>query len=302
MRRSVLRPIELATAGVLLTVLGMGPGTSRASSQTDPSTSHVQSTAAAMAGVQSFRFSLTTETQSPMMPSGPSDEAMAQCLAERGNRPGCLPGPSESVAPDLGTQRFTVSGEFQAPDRAHIHVEAQPFSQRFEGIVIGNTWTRTTDGAWRTGTNGPGPVSASLLSGALREFARFSADSLLSEDPSSYRITGSAPIPPGALEGSSLAVLVGGPVYLSSTAGSAEMRASQISLTVDKASGFLTSLRAETSWGVNIPMPEYPRAELGEGNGPVGPTRFTASTEQRVTATLTVSNFNDPAIQIQAPM
>jgi hypothetical protein len=301
MRGRVPRSISLATAGVLLIALGLWPQPSRTSAQTDPSTLHLQSSAAAMATLQSFRFSLTTETQSPLMLSGIPEEAVAHCLAEPENRAACLSGPSAAPSgPEFATQRITVSGLFQAPDRAHIHIEAEPFSHHFEGIVIGNAWTRTADGAWRTGMPGPGPVSAGLLSAALSEFARFSANGTLSEDPSAYRVAGDAMIPREALEASSLAVLVGGPVYLASGAGSAEMRASHISLTADKPSGFLTSLRAETTWGVSMPMPEHPGSER-EPNDLVGPTRFTTSTEHRVVATLTVSNFNDPTIQIQAP-
>jgi hypothetical protein len=167
-------------------------------------------------------------------------------------------------------------------------------------VLIGRMWTRHRDGSWQTESPGPGQVGPQTLAQALRELAQYLVNPELSEDAASYRIAGALAMPREAVEAASLTRLLSGPEY-AGTPTAPELRAAQVALTVDKGTGHLTQFTAEATWAVI-----YPRfSDLVEGVTDVYPVfeppDAAIPTEQRVSTTLSITNINDPAIQIQPP-
>jgi hypothetical protein len=259
--------------------------------QPEDARASLEAAAAAVERLQTVRFSIVTTVQSGAGPQEVSNEAMGQCLAETGDLPGCL---ASLVAPPEGsldgwpTERFTVSGEFQAPDRIHMTIEQEPFgSSPMEGIMIGEMWTRTGGGAWRLGAPGPGPVHPRVLGATLRELSTTLRNTVVTEQNGRLVIAGDTEIVGGAVYESPVASLLGGPVV--GGFGSGPSVHSRVNLAVDRTTGYLEALDAETRIMVSPPEP------------PPGVPGIGFPIEQVVRTTLTLSNFNDPSIHVDRP-
>ena len=259
--------------------------------QPEEARARLEAAAAAVESLRALRFSMVTTIRIGGGVEGVTNEALAQCLAETGDFPGCRASlaPQAERSPIAGpTQRFTVSGEFQAPDRIHAVVEQELFgTTRFEGIMIGEMWTRIGDGTWRLGAPGPGPLHPRLLGEALRELSGMLRNPVVSDQTGRLVIAGDAELAGRAVRDSSAASLFAEPV-LSSLGSELRVR-SRVTIMLDRATGYPLELKADTSVSVSPPEP------------PPGVPFVGFPTEQVLATTLTLSDFNDPSIRVDRP-
>jgi hypothetical protein len=214
--------------------------------QADDPYALLEAAAQATSALRTVRFSTTSETR---LAGGPQP------------------------AGEAGLNGLTSRGEYEAPDRLHLVSEAGPGSPSFESIIIGRTWTRAGNGEWRSGTQGPGALSAEL-----RQAASLAVNPTVADQGGDYVVTTDLDLARAPSGGS----LFGSGFGAMPTPGLQGGGTATATITIDKSTYFLKSVQ----------MTLTPAAGSGSFLLPAGMATATV---------VTLSDFNDPSITVSEP-
>ena len=191
---------------------------------------------------------------------------------------------------------FPLTGEFVAPDRAHLGLDAAALGFDFEAVMIGQTvWVRMNGESWDTvnGMNlGSGsPAAGSSFMDTQGDAGRYLRDPRVVEEGGLYRITGTIDVEEaiaGVTPPPDLAARFGAPTSIGRGMGMPNMAGSTIGFVylIDRATMYPSSME------LTMTLPDMPSFSGGASR----------PSEVTITVRITYRDFNDPSIAVDAPV
>jgi hypothetical protein len=256
--------VVLLAGSSLLLPLSASPSHAASLAQLPNPEALLEASAAAIENVQSMRYATEASVEQPDVPGAT----------------GSMPS-------------LTGTGAFQAPDRYQMATQVGTTGQRLEGIVIGRSWGRYGDGPWHDGGPGPvmagGPVDPMALAAMLRDYPRYLVAPTVREEGDEYVVSGMLD-PARLAEDPEAGWRFGGTSFFGGPSSDFEMTRSEVELRIDRLTRYLRELRTTTSL-------RYVPTNLPEGV----PTDALSPFEMRMVTDLTISDYDDPSIQITPP-
>ena len=189
-------------------------------------------------------------------------------------------------------------GAFQAPDRVQATSQAGPSGPQVEVILIGQIWGRRDEGPWQSGGPGSvfagGPVTPSVLAATLRDLPPYLLTPSVREEATAYVLTASLDVA-GLGADPDTSWRSGGVPFVGGSGGSLELTQSDVLLRIDRTTRYVQEIQLSSRLQLSPPTP--PEGILPEGF----PTEGFPPSEMQVTTQLTLSDYNDPNIQITPP-